>query len=135
MKDKLYLIIAGSRLFTDYELFRGKCDHFLSNYLEFDTAKNRYNPKIQIISGCARGPDEFAIIYAAHKFIEVKRFPADWNKYGRGAGPIRNKQMLDYILQFENNGLLAFWDSISRGTMSMINLIKDAGVNTKVVTF
>jgi hypothetical protein len=42
-------------------------------------------------------------------------FPADWNKFGKSAGHVRNQAMADYA-----DILLAFWDGKSTGTKSMI---------------
>lgn len=49
----------------------------------------------EIISGHARGADQIAEMYADEKGIPVRVFPADWDKYGKKAGYIRNKKMLD----------------------------------------
>ena len=43
-------------------------------------------------------------------------FNADWNKHGRAAGPMRNKQMADYA-----DVLIAVWDGQSKGTKNMID--------------
>lgn len=54
--------------------------------------------------------------WAKRKGIPVKRFPADWNQYGRRAGPLRNREMARYA-----DALIAIWDGKSRGTRSMID--------------
>ena len=54
----------------------------------------------------------------------MTKFPADWNRFGRTAGPKRNKQMANYA-----NTLVAFWDGKSRGTKNMIDLAKCRGLN------
>lgn len=61
-------------------------------------------------------------------------FPADWDKYGRAAGPIRNKQMLEYILE-ENPIVAAFWDGKSRGTKNMIDQASKADVECKIFMY
>ena len=48
-----------------------------------------------VIHGGAAGADSLADLYARQNGLETEAYPADWNKYGRGAGPVRNKQMLD----------------------------------------
>jgi len=50
----------------------------------------------EIVSGGAKGADSFGEEYAIENKLKVTKFPANWNKYGRGAGPIRNKEMADY---------------------------------------
>jgi len=47
----------------------------------------------EVICGMAKGADLFGKQVALKMNIPVKEFPADWNKYGRSAGPIRNAEM------------------------------------------
>lgn len=54
--------------------------------------------------------------------IPVKRFPADWDRHGRAAGPIRNCQMAQYA-----DALIAIWDGKSRGTKNMIDEMNKCG--------
>jgi len=58
--------------------------------------------------------------------------PADWNKYGRAAGPIRNKQMLN----LEPHILYAFHTNIgtSKGTKNMMSQAKDKGIDVVLIT-
>jgi len=59
---------------------------------------------IVIIHGAAKGADNLADEYGINRGFRVMRYPADWKKYGRAAGPIRNGQMLterpDIIVAF-----------------------------------
>ena len=52
-------------------------------------------PDSIIIHGGARGADLIAGKEAKKLGIRVMEFKADWERYGKAAGPIRNKQMLD----------------------------------------
>jgi hypothetical protein len=56
--------------------------------------KHAAHPFSLVIHGGARGVDTFAGTWAAARGVPVRVYPADWKKHGRGAGPIRNKQML-----------------------------------------
>lgn len=47
--------------------------------------------------------------------VRVKPYPAEWDRYGKPAGPLRNAQMAD-----DGDALLAFWDGFSDGTHDMI---------------
>ena len=129
----LSLIIAGTRTFNDYRFFRDRCNHLLKNYLKFDTGKYRYNPQIEIISGCAKGPDSMAIDYAIYNFIKYKEFKPDWDKYDKRAGVLRNIEMKDYAIRNGKGALLAFFDGKSKGTSHMIEVSKEAGMNVRVV--
>lgn len=109
------VIICGSRNFEDYDLLREKCDYYLSN-------KIKSGEKIIIISGGARGADSLGEDYAKERRFECKRFPADWDKYGKRAGYLRNTQMAEVA-----NACLAFLDSDSenKGTKMMIRIARE----------
>lgn len=57
-------------------------------------------PTIVIEGGC-RGADTLAkecvmeLNIGKEYHIEVDEYKADWRRYGRGAGPIRNKEMIE----------------------------------------
>lgn len=76
----------------------------------------------EVVSGCARGVDEHGEQWAKRRDIPVKRFPADWDRHGRAAGPIRNRQMAQYA-----DALIAIWDGKSRGTKNMIDEMNKCG--------
>ena len=68
------------------------------------------------VSGGCRGADMMGERYARENGYGVERYSADWEKYGKSAGPMRNRQMAqvcDYVI--------CFWDGASRGTGSMID--------------
>lgn len=76
-----------------------------------------------IIQGGARGADRLAKRYADENEILCQEFPADWIQYGKKAGFIRNKQMLD-----EGRPDLVVAFPGGRGTAMMIELAKKAGI-------
>ncbi len=78
-----------------------------------------------LIQGGARGADEHAKHYAQDTVIPFEEYPADWNKHGRKAGYIRNKQMLD---EGKPDLVVAFPGG--KGTAMMVKLAKEAGVKT-----
>jgi hypothetical protein len=47
-----------------------------------------------VIEGGAEGADRFARVWAESRGIEVQTFKANWNAYGKAAGPIRNQHMI-----------------------------------------
>lgn len=112
----LKVIIAGGRDFTDYHLLSKVCDFMLQNHSD-----------IEIVSGCANGADKLGEKYAKEKGYSIKKFPADWEKFGRSAGFLRNDQMAQYA-----DALIAFWDKKSKGTNHMINLAKKNKLKIKV---
>ena len=117
MTDNIKLIIAGSRDFTDYAFLCQIIDRFL----------NDCSPaSIEIVSGTARGADMLGERYAKEHNIALKRFPADWNKYGKSAGYRRNVDMAKYA-----NACFVFWDGSSRGSKHMIDIATDNGLYTE----
>lgn len=120
------MIIAGSRNITDYNVCYSACCKTLWA-LKNDNLISSFN-ELEIISGAARGADTLGEIFAHSYNVTLTKFPADWEKYGKAAGYIRNKQMAEYASQSECGVLLALWDGRSSGTMYMINLAKSAGL-------
>jgi len=85
-----------------------------------------------IIHGAARGADSIAGVMAEHLKCKVLAFPAQWDKYGRSAGPLRNQQMLD---EGKPDIVLAFHASLakSKGTKDMVRRATQARVPVKVI--
>lgn len=82
-----------------------------------------------ILSGAARGADTLAIEYAKLRNIPCREFPAQWDRYGKRAGMIRNREMLAHA-----DALVAFWDGRSRGTKNMVDIAKDAGIEIRIIS-
>jgi YspA, cpYpsA-related SLOG family len=81
------------------------------------------NPDV-VIQGGAFGADLIAKEWALSRFKACWTFQADWDNYGKAAGPIRNKQMLEWG---QPNVVLAFPGG--RGTANMVKLAKAAGID------
>ena len=111
------VIIAGSRDFNDWDYLVGYLAT-LPPWLEVT----------EVVSGCASGADTLGEEWATLHNIPIKRFPADWERHGKKAGPIRNAEMGIYA-----EGLIAFWNGTSKGTEHMIRFMKDAGKWTYVI--
>lgn len=73
----------------------------------------------EIVSGCARGIDTAASIYANRNSIHLKKMPADWSSHSRRAGFDRNLSMAEYA-----DALIAIWDKKSPGTKHMIDVAR-----------
>ena len=76
-----------------------------------------------VVNGGARGADRYATWWADEKDIAVRVYPADWDKYGEGAGPVRNQQMLDS----EKIELVVAFPG-GKGTADMVRRSKIAGL-------
>ena len=116
------VIIAGCRDFDDYGMLCKHCDRILSQKVA--------THQIVIISGAARGADTLGERYAHERGYAVEKYPADWNRDGKAAGPIRNAQMAKVA-----DALIAFWDGNSRGTQNMIDLARLKPLPFRVVRF
>jgi hypothetical protein len=89
------ILVCGGRDFTDESfvlreltrIYRSELMKNLPMPVEYDD--------LTVISGCAKGPDTFAIHWANYLGLRVERYPARWDKYGKAAGPMRNQQMID----------------------------------------
>ena len=100
------VIIAGSRTIRDENQVRARIHKRLSDLKIVPT---------EIVSGKAVGPDMIGETYASLFKIPIKEMPADWNNYGKAAGPIRNKEMAEYA-----DMAVVFWDGVSAGSKNMI---------------
>jgi hypothetical protein len=98
------VIIAGSRTITD-------C-HMVSAFLDYIGI----SPSV-VLCGGARGVDRCGADWARNKGITVEHFPADWARYGRRAGYIRNADMAKTA-----DALVLIWDGSSPGSKNMKKL-------------
>ncbi len=114
------LAIVGGRDFNDY----GKFVVTIHNHF--------YLVRItEIISGGAQGADSLAKRYARQYLnIEYKEHPAEWGKFGKPAGFIRNQTIVDNC-----DMVLAFWDGESRGTADTIEKAKRAKKTTIIIYY
>jgi YspA, cpYpsA-related SLOG family len=112
------VLVCGGRDFSDRKL-------------AFDTLDDLFHHEVVdcIIEGDARGADRIAGAWAKERHIDLRLFPADWQKYGRSAGSIRNKQMLD---EGKPDLVIAFPGG--HGTANMIKQSKQAGVRVIQIT-
>ena len=107
------IVIGGSRTYTDYKAFSEALDSVLSSMPQNE---------ITILSGHCKGVDAMAERYAAEHKISIRVYPAEWNIYGRAAGPVRNRRMVE-----ECDLVIAFWDGRSKGTKSLIDCTRNLG--------
>lgn len=113
------VIVAGGRDFDNYKLLEEALDGILYKC-----------DKVTIISGEASGADTLGEMYGISKGYDIIRKPANWNKYGKAAGYIRNKEMAGIA-----NSLVAFWDGESRGTSHMIDLARERELTIRIIIY
>lgn len=85
----------------------------------FKWFENRIGWKFDhVIEGGARGVDRIARNWAEKNGLLVRTMEADWERYGKGAGPIRNQDMAKVAL-----AAVLIWDGKSRGTADMLDRV------------
>ena len=108
------LLVCGSRTY--------------SNYRVMEQVIRQLNPDT-IIQGGASGADELAITIAGKLGIFCETYEADWHRYGKRAGYLRNKRMLEHG---EPDMVVAFYDKVkTKGTAMMVRLAREAFVPVK----
>jgi hypothetical protein len=108
------IAVIGSRDFDNLCLL----EEILSEYTEQITC---------LVSGGCRGADKLAEDWDRKRNIPVLIFEPNWKEYGRSAGVIRNREII------ENCDLcIAFWDGKSKGTANGIQLCRKKNKPCKV---
>lgn len=95
------VIIAGSRHYQNYEV------------VEQAIVDSGFNVT-EVVFGGSRGVDKLGLDWAIKHGVTVKTFLADWERHGKGGGPIRNTQMASYA-----DALILVWNGISHGSADM----------------
>lgn len=103
---------------------------FDSKDLLYNTLDARGNIDL-VVTGDAAGADALARRYATDRNIPLTVFRADWEQYGRAAGPKRNT----HIVTSEAEVIIAFWDGKSRGTKNSIQQARSVGKDVVIVNY
>lgn len=105
------VLITGGRDFGDREML----------WLALDRLNAKHGFTL-LIHGDAKGADRLAGEWGSARSVPVDAHPADWKRHGRGAGPIRNRKMLeekpDLVIAFPGG----------KGTADMVAVAKAAGL-------
>ena len=123
IEEERRLLVCGSRTIVDKEWIFTQ----IESYWYFHLAC--YSDPI-MIEGGARGVDTIAKEYALENEWEVEEYPAEWDKYGKSAGYIRNDLMVK-----KADEVLILWDGKSKGTKHDIDLCKKYNKPHKIVLY
>lgn len=80
------ILVTGSRTWTDEQIVRETL---------FKAYKLGYDSVPTIVHGACRGADSIAGEVAKDLGWNVEEFPAQWDLFGKMAGPRRNQEMID----------------------------------------
>jgi hypothetical protein len=115
------ILVTGSRDWTD----GGVIATALSDAVNSDFFGSHL-----LIYGCARGADTIAFEIADAWDWEAEAHVANWEEYGRRAGPIRNSGMIEHG---NPDICLAFPLPGSKGTWDMIRKANAAGIEVRII--
>ncbi len=108
------IVIGGCRTYCDYDDFKFRVGEILHEIGPMH--------EITILSGHCRGVDRMAERFADELGCKLKLYVPEWGKYRRGAGVVRNGQMVK-----DCDFVIAFWDGKSRGTANLIDTAEKLG--------
>lgn len=111
------VLVTGSRGWVKVGLLRATLDALLKEH-----------PNMTVLQGGAYGVDTMAATWANARGVPCDTMKADWRKYGKAAGPIRNNAMLDTVPDL----VVAFHDGKSAGTAHCIKQARDRRIPVKV---
>lgn len=110
------VIVTGSRNWADWEkLYAALMDEYRGW---------SYDTMTVVHGGCPTGADAMAEQWVKHHNLFAKSdiYEADWEQYGRAAGPIRNQRMVDdgadIVLAFPLGGSRGTWDCVRRAGLA-----------------
>ncbi len=103
-------LICGGRDFADQMMF----DDVMSRLIDMWGCPSR------VVHGAANGADNMADSWGKRMALDVIAVPANWVKYGKAAGPIRNENML---MDYKPKRVIAFPGSA--GTADMVRRAKN----------
>lgn len=98
-------------------------------------------PGTIVVHGGARGVDTIAGFVAKKLGLKVREYQARWQEYGRTAGPIRNREMLqkehpDSKGEFVSVAIAFHKDpNLGKGTKDMVELVREAQPTIEVRIF
>lgn len=116
------VLVCGGRDFVDEWMLEEVLNDLNSNQLGLSGGIST------LIHGGARGADKLAGRWAAYNGVETFSYPADWDRDGQAAGPIRNRKML-----YEGRPSVVVAFPGGRGTADMVGQARKAGVDVIVV--
>ncbi len=114
------IAVIGSRGFSDYSFFAEKLELIIS----------KLEGEVEFISGgCKSGGDALIAMHCKENSLKLVEHLPDWDKFGKRAGFLRNKLIVD-----DCTHLIAYWDGVSKGTKSSIDMAQKQNKPIRIVT-
>jgi len=125
------VIIAGTRTFEDYALLKDKVETYTFWFEDIEVVSGAQKLRVERDGEWVYlGADYLGEQWAMRNWYTIHRFWPDWKKHGKAAGPIRNREMV----QFANCAVI-FWDGKSPGTKNLIDLCELYDLPHRVVRY
>lgn len=119
---RVRLLVTGSRDWAERDLIT----EVLFNFRDLCAASGQ---DVTLVSGaCPTGADRMAEEIAQGTAWRVERHPADWERYGKRAGFLRNREMVN----LGADQCYAFIKDGSRGATMTAELAAAAGIPTAI---
>lgn len=114
------LLITGSRVWEDKEAIA----------VELRKVWKEHSSYVTLVTGaCPNGADALCEGLGKLAGWKIESHPADWKRYGKSAGYIRNAEMVELGADM----CLAFIKNESKGATHTATIAEKCGINTVVV--
>ena len=118
----IHLIFTGGRAFRHKNFFP-----------HLDIIKTHFNEDIFVHVGCARGFDKIVREWAAVNNIPHRIYTADWDKYKKPAGVIRNRVMVVSALKEKYTGIYGVAVPGGVGTDDCKKYMRENGIKVYLI--
>lgn len=106
------VVVSGCRNYCNYAEAK--------KYIDICISKIKTEYTLIFVSGACRGADLLGERYAQENNYALEKYPAEWDVYGKSAGPRRNRKMAEI-----GDFFICFWDGQSAGTKTMIDFVTE----------
>jgi hypothetical protein len=137
MMYRFVVVIIGSKDWCNYDMIYNK----LKSYVDINSDRDGIETKdggILFIHGACQGADLLGERAAKSLGFDIFSKPAEWGKYGKVAGPIRNRDMVDILVEYKKKGsqtiVIGFHNSLqlSKGTKNCVDYAIENGLDVVV---
>lgn len=133
MTDNRLVIVTGGRTYAYPDVVRSRLNAI---YVKHGGFTLFHGACLDKETGELTGADAYADEWGnSVPDVTVERFPADWDRWRRRAGPIRNRRMVKTGIQrFPREVIhgLAFPEPSSRGTVNCVMIMREFGIEPDV---